>query len=143
MATKREIRAIPAFFIRQPESVTALVGDTVSFSVQVGGTPPFAYRWRKGSFTIVPYAQGSSTLTITNVQLTNADNFYSCVVSNVGAPNGVLSADKDARVVVYCLKAPGARSLLAAQTLGQMGYSNVRCMRGGLEEWRAEGLPGE
>jgi len=46
-------------------------------------------------------------------------------------------------VVVYCLKAPGARSLLAAQTLGKMGYSNVAAMRGGFEEWRAEGLPGE
>jgi rhodanese-related sulfurtransferase len=54
-----------------------------------------------------------------------------------------LSADKDARVVVYCLKAPGARSLFAAQTLGKMGYSNVAAMRGGFEEWRAEGLPGE
>jgi rhodanese-related sulfurtransferase len=48
-----------------------------------------------------------------------------------------LSADKDARVVVYCLKAPGARSLFAAETLGKMGYSNVAAMRGGLEEWRA------
>ena len=54
-----------------------------------------------------------------------------------------LSANKDARVVVYCLKAPGARSLLAAQTLGTMGYSNVAAMRGGLEEWRAEQLPAE
>jgi rhodanese-related sulfurtransferase len=54
-----------------------------------------------------------------------------------------LSADKDARVVVYCLKAPGARSLFAAQTLGKMGYSNVAAMRGSFEERRAEGLPGE
>jgi rhodanese-related sulfurtransferase len=54
-----------------------------------------------------------------------------------------LSANKDARVIVYCLKAPGARSVLAAQTLGNMGYSNVAAMRGGLEEWRAEGLPAE
>ena len=59
------------------------------------------------------------------------------------ATDPALSADKDARVVVYCLKAPGARSLLAAQTLGRMGYSNVAAMRGGFEEWRAEGLPGE
>jgi rhodanese-related sulfurtransferase len=59
------------------------------------------------------------------------------------ATDPALSANKDARVVVYCLKAPGARSLLAAQTLGRMGYSNVAAMRGGFEEWRAEGLPGE
>jgi rhodanese-related sulfurtransferase len=54
-----------------------------------------------------------------------------------------LSANRDARVIVYCLKVPGARSLLAAQTLGSMGYSNVAAMRGGFEEWRAEGLPAE
>ena len=54
-----------------------------------------------------------------------------------------LSANKDARVIVYCLKAPGARSLLAAQTLGNMGYTNVAAMRGGLEEWRSAGLPAE
>ncbi len=59
------------------------------------------------------------------------------------ATDPALSGNKDARVVVYCLKAPGARSLLAAQTLGRMGYSNVAAMRGGFEEWRAEGLPGE
>jgi rhodanese-related sulfurtransferase len=54
-----------------------------------------------------------------------------------------LSANKDARVIVYCLKAPGARSLLAAQTLASMGYSNVAAMRGGFEEWRAEEFPAE
>ena len=54
-----------------------------------------------------------------------------------------LSGNKDARVIVYCLKAPGARSLLAAQTLRSMGYSNVAAMNGGVEEWRAEGLPAE
>jgi len=59
------------------------------------------------------------------------------------ATDPALSADKDARVIVYCLKAPGARSVLAAQTLGTMGYSNVAMMRGGLEEWQAEGLPAE
>jgi rhodanese-related sulfurtransferase len=59
------------------------------------------------------------------------------------ATDPALSADKDARVIVYCLKAPGARSVLAAQTLGTMGYSNVAMLRGGLEQWQAEGLPAE
>jgi rhodanese-related sulfurtransferase len=59
------------------------------------------------------------------------------------AADPALSADKDARVIVYCLKGPGARSVLAAQTLAKMGYSNVAAMRGGFEEWRAEGLPAE
>jgi rhodanese-related sulfurtransferase len=43
-------------------------------------------------------------------------------------------------MIVYCLKAPGARCVLAAETLGEMGYTNVVAMQGGLEEWRASGL---
>lgn len=57
--------------------------------------------------------------------------------------NPELSGNKDARVIVYCTKAPSARSMLAAQTLGRMGYSNVAALRGGLEVWQAEGLPAE
>jgi len=57
--------------------------------------------------------------------------------------NPELSANKDARVIVYCTKAPSARSMLAAQTLGRMGYSNVAALRGGLDEWNAAGLSAE
>jgi rhodanese-related sulfurtransferase len=57
--------------------------------------------------------------------------------------NPDLSENKDARVIVYCTKAPSARSMLAAQTLVRMGYSNVAALRGGLEEWKAAGLPAE
>jgi rhodanese-related sulfurtransferase len=59
------------------------------------------------------------------------------------ATDPALSTNRDARVIVYCLKAPGARSLLAAQTLATMGYSDVAAMRGGFEEWRAEDLPAD
>ena len=54
-----------------------------------------------------------------------------------------LSENRDARVILYCTKAPSARSMLAAQTLGRMGYSNVAALRGGLDEWKAAGLPAE
>ena len=52
-----------------------------------------------------------------------------------------LSKNRDARIVVYCLQAPSARSLLAAQTLDQMGYANVSAIEGGLLNWRDQGLP--
>jgi len=48
-----------------------------------------------------------------------------------------LTESQEARIVVYCLKAPGARCVLAAETLGRMGYSNVVAMQDGLEGWRA------
>jgi molybdopterin/thiamine biosynthesis adenylyltransferase/rhodanese-related sulfurtransferase len=47
--------------------------------------------------------------------------------------------DRDARVVTYC--AGGVRSLFAAQTLRDMGYTNVASMSGGFQQWKSQGLP--
>ena len=51
-----------------------------------------------------------------------------------------LSRNRQARIVVYCLQAPSARSVLAAQTLLEMGYTNVSGIEGGLLNWREQGL---
>ena len=59
------------------------------------------------------------------------------------ATNPALSANPEGRVVVYCTKAPGFRSLTAAGTLGRMGYSNVVAMPEGLDGWSGAGLPTE
>jgi len=45
--------------------------------------------------------------------------------------------DRDTRVVLYC--AGGVRSLFAAQTLQQLGYSDVASMSGGFQQWKSEG----
>ena len=47
--------------------------------------------------------------------------------------------DRATPLVVYC--ASGTRSLLAARTLGQMGYPHVRSMTGGFDAWKASGRP--
>jgi rhodanese-related sulfurtransferase len=57
--------------------------------------------------------------------------------------DAALSADQSARILVYCTKGPGARSLLAAQTLRSMGYANVEVLGGGLNAWVEAGLPVE
>lgn len=57
--------------------------------------------------------------------------------------DAALSADQSARILVYCTKGPGARSLLAAQTLSSMGYENVEVLGGGLNAWVEAGLPVE
>jgi rhodanese-related sulfurtransferase len=57
------------------------------------------------------------------------------------ASDAALSADQSARLLVYCTKGPGARSLLAAQTLSSMGYDNVEVLAGGLNAWAEAGLP--
>ncbi len=49
-----------------------------------------------------------------------------------------LTTQKDARIIVVC--ASGGRSLLAAQTLQLMGYTNVVSMAGGFNEWSKQGF---
>ncbi len=49
-----------------------------------------------------------------------------------------LAPDRDQPVVLYC--AGGVRSLFAAQTLKDMGYTDVRSMSGGFQAWKSAGL---
>jgi molybdopterin/thiamine biosynthesis adenylyltransferase/rhodanese-related sulfurtransferase len=49
--------------------------------------------------------------------------------------------DKSKTVVLYC--AGGVRSLMAGNTLQQMGYQNAISMSGGFGQWKNSGLPFE
>jgi len=49
-----------------------------------------------------------------------------------------IAPDRDAPVILYC--AGGVRSLFAAQTLAEMGYTNVASMSGGFQAWKGAGL---
>ena len=66
----------------------------------------------------------------------------------VHIPRGRLEAeaesripDKSREVVVYC--AGGVRSLLAAESLKELGYERVISMAGGYEDWADAALPSE
>ena len=47
--------------------------------------------------------------------------------------------DKQAEIILYC--GGGYRSALAADSLRQMGYTNVISMDGGIRAWREAGYP--
>jgi rhodanese-related sulfurtransferase len=49
--------------------------------------------------------------------------------------------DKDAEIVLYC--GGGYRSVLAADALQRMGYTNVHSMAGGWRAWQEAGAPVE
>jgi len=49
--------------------------------------------------------------------------------------------DPDARVVLHC--ASGGRSALAADTLKELGYTNVAHLDGGFNAWKQAGNPVE
>ena len=50
-----------------------------------------------------------------------------------------LVPDRDSEILTIC--ASGKRSLLAARSLRELGYARVASVVGGLQRWRAEGLP--
>jgi rhodanese-related sulfurtransferase len=52
-------------------------------------------------------------------------------------PHDVRLADREQAIIVYC--ASGARSLLAASTLLEMGFTNVKSMVGGFMAWQQAG----
>ena len=49
--------------------------------------------------------------------------------------------EKDAEIILYC--GGGFRSVIAADSLQQMGYTNVSSMLGGWRDWVASGSPTE
>lgn len=84
--------AIQPRIVGQPQSPTVAAGGNASFSVQVSGTPPMWYRWRRQGQAITNLNYGflssndnTCVLTLTNVGPATAGR-YDCVVSNlVGA----------------------------------------------------------
>ncbi len=61
--------------------------------------------------------------------------FYADPTSAYYRPN--FSPEK--RVILHC--ASGGRSALAAKSLQEMGYANVAHLDGGINAWKAAGLP--
>ncbi len=69
----------PPTITTQPTNQTVLVGQMATFSVAASGTAPLHYQWTVGSSNILNAT--NATLTLTNVQLSQAGN-YSVLVSN-------------------------------------------------------------
>jgi molybdopterin/thiamine biosynthesis adenylyltransferase/rhodanese-related sulfurtransferase len=67
---------------------------------------------------------------------------------SIGVPRAAIEARiallapaRDREILAIC--ASGGRSLLAANTLRELGYTNARSVRGGHARWQGEGLPME
>ena len=73
--------AYPPVITQQPTNQTVMQGTNVTFSVTVTGTSPLSYQWYFNTNTLMVGAT-NTTLTLTNVQITNA-GFYRVVITNV------------------------------------------------------------
>jgi hypothetical protein len=73
----------PPFIASQPSDQTVAVGNSAVFSVIAGGTFPLTYQWSTHG-TNIPAGTGSS-VTVTNVQFSDAGNYSVVVSNNVGS----------------------------------------------------------
>jgi hypothetical protein len=69
----------PPLIYQQPVPVTRYAGDSVTFSLAVGGSAPLSYRWYKGASPIS--GATNAILMLNNVQMADVAS-YSCVLSN-------------------------------------------------------------
>jgi hypothetical protein len=78
----------------QPISQTAVQGGSATFTVEAGGTLPLSFRWRRAGVTftngIVLSTPTNSSLTLTNVQLSDATN-YTVAMTNLAGTAPVSS----------------------------------------------------
>jgi autotransporter-associated beta strand protein len=63
----------------QPQSVSANIGQSVTFSVVAGGTTPLGYQWQLNGTNLA--SAKSASLTLNNVQPTNSGN-YTVIITN-------------------------------------------------------------
>lgn len=103
----------------QPQGQTLIRGGTAVFTVIAAGTGPLTYQWKLNGTNVA--GATATTLTLTNVQVSQAGN-YVVAVSN--AAGGVLSSVAALAVV----DVPGAGSLDSGFDVGTGGNAPVYAM---------------
>ena len=92
----------PPAITTEPTNQSAIAGDSASFSVTVIGNPPLSYQWYNGSGSIM--GATNSTLTLNNVQSSDAGDYYVMISNPLGSTN---SANAILTVVVpACIPPP-------------------------------------
>jgi len=74
----------PPVITNQPASLTNNVSSNATFAVTAGGVPGIAYQWYFNTNTTLLNATNTS-LTLTNIQLTNAGNYRVIITNSAGS----------------------------------------------------------
>jgi len=94
----------PVVILAQPQSRTNAVGTTASFSVTASGTLP-QYQWRSNNVAIA--GATSSTLSLTNVQLSDNGKAFTVIVSNsVNSVTSIVATLTVTNVGPICIYTP-------------------------------------
>jgi len=84
------VLAVPPTITAQPTNQTVQAGGIATFSVGASGTPPLSYQWSFNTTNIVNAT--NATLTLNNVQWTNAGNYSVLVTNAYGSTNSFNAA---------------------------------------------------
>jgi hypothetical protein len=74
---------VPPAIYTQPTNQAVVAGGVVNFSVAAAGTAPLSYQWRFGGTNLA--GATNTTLTLTNVQMSQAGNYSVAVTNFYGA----------------------------------------------------------
>jgi rhodanese-related sulfurtransferase len=111
-----------------------------------GGTAGTVVQANGGQWTNITAEQLGSMLKQKDFTLLNVKTPYIGEIAgtdlyipytDVAARAAELPADKTARIVIYCRS--GNESAVAAQTLVDLGYTNIDNLDGGMNAWTASG----
>ena len=97
----------------QPASQTVTVGSNVTFIVGAAGNPPLNYFWRRNGTNLT--GKTNATLSIPDVQLTNAGQYSVIITDSVGTVNSVVTSSVATLTV---LPTPPTADFTAAPTNG-------------------------
>jgi pectate lyase len=80
----------PPGILAQPTNLTVFVGQTANFSVTAASTSPLRHQWYYNTNTVL-LNQTNATLTLANVQLTNAGKYSVTVTNDFGTTNSLFA----------------------------------------------------
>lgn len=104
---------VPPTIISQPQSLTVSIGQTAVFSVGAGGTAPLRYQWRLGTTKIS--SATNATLTLTNVQTSQAGDYVVVITNSFGSITSSIAALTVSRAPAITAQ-PQSQALILGQT---------------------------
>ncbi|MBA4150529.1 MAG: immunoglobulin domain-containing protein [Verrucomicrobia bacterium] len=128
-------------FEAQPQNQTANYGAAANFSVQVSGTAPFSYQWKKGGINVVNGGRisgaNSTALTINDLIASDAGNYTVQVSNSVGSTNSAIAALTiiDPAIITQPSNTTNNLGSSASFTVSAVGTPTLNY------QWRKNGVP--